>query len=81
MDIPEKMIDFAPAAVVYNIGRPGMPRKAVLPTAAPVHDGATTELKALAVVVVTRKLTLRVDPSFSAKEKFCPPAERAVASL
>ena len=81
MVIPEKVIDFAPPEAVYNIGLPGMPINAVFPTAAPVHDGAVTALNAVDPVGVTFRLKLRVEPSVSEKEKFCPEDERAVASL
>lgn len=81
MDIDENVIDFAPPESVYKIGLPGMPIKAVLPTAAPVHDGAAVALNAVAVVGVTFRLKLSVDPSVSGIAKFCPAAERAVASL
>ena len=81
MVIAEKVIDLLPAAAVYKTGRPGIPRNAVFPTAAPVQDGAAIALKAADVVGVTFRLKDRVEPSFKENEKFCPDADLAVASL
>jgi len=39
-------------------------RKAVLPTAAPVHEGAATALSAVVTVAVTLSTKLKVEPSF-----------------
>ncbi len=81
IEMAEKTIDFGPAELVYNIGRPGMPKKAVLPTAAPDQDGAAVDLNAVVFVGVTLRLKFRVDPSDRGIAKFCPAAERAVVSL
>ena len=81
INIDEKVIDFAPADAVYNTGRPGIPKNAVLPTAAPVQEGAVIELNAVAAVGVTRRLNDSVDPSDNENEKFCPAPDRAVVSL
>ena len=81
INIDEKVIDFAPADAVYNTGRPGIPKNAVLPTAAPVQEGAVIELNAVAPVGVTRRLNDSVDPSDNENEKFCPAPDRAVVSL
>jgi hypothetical protein len=60
------------------MGLPGIDRNAEFPTAAPVQDGA-----AMDVVVEPLVLTLKVSvaPSDRVKLKFCPAADRAVASL
>ena len=63
------------------IGRPGMPIKALFPTAAPVHDGAVTALKAVALGLVARTVNVSVDPSVSVKLNGCPAEVFAVASL
>ena len=81
IEIPEKVTDFAPPEAVYRMGLPGIPRKAVLPTAAPVQDGAVTALKAVDPDGVTLRLNDRVEPSDNAKLKFWPEEDRAVASL
>jgi len=66
---------------VYRTGLPGIPRNAVLPIAAPVHEGAATAWRAVAAVEVTLRRKLKVEPSFRAKVKLWPDAERAVVSL
>ena len=70
-----------PVFDIYKIGRPGMPRKAELPTAAPVHDGAAVDTAAVAAVLVALRLNDKTEASDKVNEKFCPDAERAVASL
>ena len=70
-----------PLFAIYNMGRPGIPKNAEFPTAAPVHDGAAVETAAVAAVLVALKLSDSTEPSDSVKEKFCPAPDRAVASL
>ena len=53
----------------------------MLPTAAPVHEGAAIALNAVAPVGVTFRLNDSVDPSLKTNEKFCPETDLAVASL
>ena len=79
--IAENTNDLLPPVAVYNTGRPGMPIKAVFPTAAPVHDGAAIALNAAWVVGVALRLNDKTEPSLRLNEKFCPAPERAVASL
>ncbi len=70
-----------PLLVMYKMGRPGIPRKAEFPTAAPVHDGAVVDTAAVAAVLVARRLNDKREPSLRVNEKFCPAEERAVVSL
>lgn len=70
-----------PLLLIYNIGRPGIPRNAELPTAAPVHDGAAVAVAAVAAVLVARKLNDSTEPSDNVKEKFWPDPDLAVASF
>lgn len=70
-----------PLLFIYRIGRPGMPRNAEFPTAAPVHDGAAVAVAAVAAVLVARRLNESTEPSDNVNEKFCPAPDRAVASL
>jgi hypothetical protein len=57
-----------------------MPRKAVLPTAAPVHEGAATPLRTEVEAAVTVATKVSVEPSGRLNVKVWPPA-RASASL
>jgi len=80
--IPENVTVTVDALVaVYRIGFPGMPRKAVLPTAAPDHDGAATAFRAVAAVELTFTTKPKVEPSLSVKLKLWPDADRARVSL
>ena len=58
-----------------------MPRKAVLPTAAPDHAGAVTAVNAVVLVELTLTVKCSVEPSLSVKVKLWPAAERAIVSL
>jgi hypothetical protein len=58
-----------------------MPRKAELPTAAPVHDGAGVDVAAEAAVLVAFRLKAKTELSDNVKEKFWPDPDRAAASL
>jgi hypothetical protein len=80
--MPEKVtVTVEPFVAVYRIGLPGMPRNAVLPTAAPLHAGAATAFSAVAAVELTLTTKLRVEPSLRAKVKLWPDGERARVSL
>ena len=83
MIVIEENVKFTvePLFAIYSTGRPGMPMKAELPTAAPVQDGAAIAVAAVAAVLVARRLNDSVEPSPRLNEKFWPPADRAVASL
>ncbi len=63
-----------PPALVYKMGRPGIPRNAVLPVAAPVQAGAAAAAIVLAFDEVPESVNEKTEPSDSVIEKFCPPA-------
>ena len=69
-----------PLLMVWRIGLPGIPRKLLLPTDAPLQEGAATAVKPVAALELVLSVKLNTEPSESVKLIACPPP-RAAASL